>query len=288
MKLFLCLPILVLWLNAPAARAADRVVSLAPNFTEILFAIEAGESVLAVSDYCQYPEEAQTKPRVGGPFNLNYELLVALQPDLVVLPLSLAGVSEKASSLGLPVLALANEKVDEVIDSIERLGEVTGKANEARRLADGIRERLREAETATRDLPRKRVLIVVLRSPEGLQDLTVASRETFLDELLRLAGGVNVVGTTLARYPRVSKEKIIELDPEVIFDLTFTAKDEDTLGVWSRLPTLTAVRTGNVIALSDPAVTVPGPRMVDTLARFLEILHPELADGAGLVPEPKP
>lgn len=194
MKLLLGLLILVLWLDAPPARAADRVVSLAPNFTEILFAIGAGESVLAVSDFCQYPEEARTRPRVGGPFNLNYERLVALRPDLVVLPMSLVGVSEKASSLGLPVLALPNEKVDDVVASIERLGEVMGKASQARRLADGIRKRLREAETATRDLPRKRVLIVVLRSPNGLQDLTVASRETFLDELLRLAGGGQCCG----------------------------------------------------------------------------------------------
>ncbi len=173
------------------------------------------------------------------------------------------------------MLALANEKVDEVIASVERLGEVTGETRRAGLLADGIRERLGEAEAATRGFPRKRVLIVVLRAPGSLQDLTVASRETFLDELLQLAGGTNVIGTTLARYPRVSKEKIIELDPEIIFDLTFTAKDEDTLAVWSGLPTLTAVRNGQVIAMSDPSITVPGPRMVETLERFLEILHPE-------------
>jgi iron complex transport system substrate-binding protein len=275
MNLLRGLSILVLWFGAPPVLAADRVVSLAPNFTEILFAIGAGDKVLAVSDYCQYPEQARTKPRVGGPFNLNYERLVALGPDLVVSPLSLAGASEKVSSLGLPVLALANEKVDEVIASIERLGEVTGETSRADRLADGIREKLQRAEALTRDLSRKRVLIVVLRASGGLQDLTVASRETFLDELLRLAGGENVIGTTLARYPRVSKEMIIELDPEVIFDLTFTVEDEDTQAVWSGLPTLTAVRKGQVIAMSDPAVTVPGPRMVETLERFLEILHPE-------------
>ena len=139
MRLLRDLPILVLLLGVPPASAADRIVSLAPNFTEILYAIGAGDKVLAVSDYCQYPDEARTKPRVGGPFNLNYERLVALGPDLVVLPLSLAGASEKVSSLGLPVLALANEKVGEVIASIERLGEVTGETGRAHRLADGIR-----------------------------------------------------------------------------------------------------------------------------------------------------
>jgi ABC-type Fe3+-hydroxamate transport system substrate-binding protein len=91
-----------------------------------------------------------------------------------------------------------------------------------------------------------------------------------------MAGGQNVIGRALSRYPRVSKEEIIRLDPEVIFDLTFTTEGEDVLAVWSALPTLTAVRTGRIVHMPDPSVTIPGPRMVRTLERFLDAIHPEV------------
>jgi iron complex transport system substrate-binding protein len=256
--------------------AQKRIISIAPNFTEILFAIGAGDSVVAVSDYCRYPESAQKKPRIGGPFNLNYELMVALEPDVVLMPRSLAEPAEKGRSLGLEVLELPNEKVDEVIESIRRLGDVTGRRSEALGLADRIRGRLDTIAQSTRGIARRRTLIVVLRAPGDLQDLTAASSDTFLNELLLMAGGRNVIGRTLSRYPRISKEEIIELDPEVIFDLTFTAEGEDVLAVWSSLPTLSAVRTGTIIAMPDPSVTIPGPRMVLTLERFLEAIHPEV------------
>jgi iron complex transport system substrate-binding protein len=266
---------LIAWVAPSSPVSAKRIVSTAPNFTEILFELGGGEKVVAVSDYCLYPEAAQEKPRIGGPFNLSYEQIVALQADLVVLPLSLKTAAGKLQSLGLPVLQLPNEKVEDVLESIARLGEVSGTSTRAAELAAEIRAELATIKDTTGGLPRARTLIVVLRASGSLQDLTAASPDTFLDELLGLAGGENVITATLSRYPRISKEEIVALDPEVILDLTFTAEDEDTLAVWSRLPTLSAVRTGRIVAMPDPAVTIPGPRMVETLRRFVEILHPE-------------
>ena len=252
-----------------------RIVSTTPNFTEILFEIGAGDKVVAVSDYCLYPEEARAKPRIGGPFNLSYEQIVALRTDLVVLPGSLETVAGKLKTLGLTVLRLPNETVADVLESVTRLGEASGRNAQAERLAAAIRSELQAVEQKTRDLPRARVLIVVLRASGGLQDLTAASPDTFLNELLVLAGGENVITGTVSRYPRISKEEIVSLDPEVILDLTFSAKGEDTLRIWSQLPTLDAVRTGRVVAMPDPVATIPGPRMIETLRRFAEILHPE-------------
>jgi iron complex transport system substrate-binding protein len=280
--------LLVCCVTSSPSLAQKRIISVAPNFTEILFAIGAGESVIAVSDYCQYPERAQEKPRIGGPFNLNYELMVALEPDVILMPRSLADPAEKCRSLGLHVLELPNEKVDEVVESIRRLGDVTGRTSEASRLAGRIRGRLDTIAQATRELARRRTLIVVLRAPGDLQDLTAASSETFLNELLWMAGGQNVIGRTLSRYPRVSKEGIVDLDPEVIFDLTFTTEDEDILAVWSALPTLSAVRTGKIVPMPDPSVTIPGPRMVRTLERFLEVIHPEVELPPGVPEKEKP
>ncbi len=127
--------LLVCCVTSSPSLAQKRIISVAPNFTEILFAIGAGESVVAVSDYCRYPERAQEKPRIGGPFNLNYELMVALEPDVILMPRSLADPAEKCRSLGLHVLELPNEKVDEVVDSVRRLGDVTGRTAEASLLA---------------------------------------------------------------------------------------------------------------------------------------------------------
>lgn len=263
----------ILYAAVPAI-GAERIVSTAPNFTEILFALGAGSSVVAVSDYCEYPEEATAKPRIGGPFNLDYERILALRSDRVIVPASLGEVAEKLRALDVPVLRLGNESVGEVLESITRLGELTGRNDSARELRRSLRRRLDAVERLTEPLPRVRALVVVFRAAGSLQDLTVASPGSFLDELLRRAGGENVMGETLALYPRLSKEELVGLDPEVILDLTFTAGGEDVMAVWSRLPTLKAVRERRVVALPDPAITIPGPRMVETLERFVDALHP--------------
>jgi iron complex transport system substrate-binding protein len=249
------------------------VVSTAPGFTEILFALGAGDQVAAVSDYCRHPEEVQSKPRIGGPFNLNYEQVVALRSDLVVLPQSLSGAAVKLKTLGIPSVQLPNETVADLLLSIERLGALTGREDRAAALRGEIARELDRA-IAGPEANKVRALIVVFRAEASLEDLTVASSETFLSELLQLAGGENVIGRTLSRYPRVSREEVIALDPEVVLDLTFTAGNEDTHSIWSALPTLRAVREGRVVAIPDPAITVPGPRMPASLDRFREALRP--------------
>jgi len=288
--LFVLTPWLIAWISPPPSPGitshrspvgahqeplAQRIVSTTPNFTEILFEIGGGDKVVAVSDYCLYPEEARAKPRIGGPFNLGYEQIVALQADLVVLPSSLETVAAKLRTLRLPVLQLPNETIADVLVSITRLGEVSGRSGQADLLAAGIRDELAAVEQQTRGLARARTLIVVLRAAGSLQDLTAASPDTFLNELLVLAGGENVITGTISRYPRVSREEIVSLDPEVILDLTFSAEGEDTAGIWAQLPTLDAVRSGRVVAIPDPVATIPGPRMTETLRRFVEVLHPE-------------
>ena len=288
--LFVLVPWLIAWISPPPSPGitshrslvgahqeplAQRIVSTTPNFTEILFEIGGGDKVVAVSDYCLYPEEARAKPRIGGPFNLGYEQIVALQADLVVLPSSLETVAAKLRTLRLPVLQLPNETIADVLVSITRLGEVSGRSGQADLLAAGIRDELAAVEQQTRGLARARTLIVVLRAAGSLQDLTAASPDTFLNELLVLAGGENVITGTISRYPRVSREEIVSLDPEVILDLTFSAEGEDTAGIWAQLPTLDAVRSGRVVAIPDPVATIPGPRMTETLRRFVEVLHPE-------------
>lgn len=254
--------------------APSRIVSTAPNFTEILFALGAGDRVAGVSDYCQYPEPARSRPQVGGPFNLNLERIVSLRADLVLLPQSLGGAAERCRALGLPVLKLPNETIEDLLRSIEELGRVTGTTEAASALAARIRAELDRPPPAA---PPVRALVVVFRAPDSLQDLTVASRDTFLSELLRRAGGENLIGSSISRYPRVSKEEVVALDPEVILDLTFTASPEKTPAIWSQLPSLKAVRLGRVVAYPDPAATIPGPRLPETLARFREILHPHEA-----------
>jgi iron complex transport system substrate-binding protein len=257
-----------------SASAASRIVSTAPSFTEILYALGAGDRVAAVSDYCQYPEPARSRPRVGGPFNLNFERILSLRADLVLLPQSLEGAADRCRVLGLPVLQLPNETIEDLLQSIETLGVITGTRQAASELAGRIR---RELDRPAPPGPPVRALIVVFRAPDTLQDLTVASRDTFLSELLRRAGGENLIGSSISRYPRVSKEEVVALDPEVVLDLTFTASPERTPAIWSQLPSLTAVRRGRVVAYPDPAATIPGPRLVETLARFREILHPREA-----------
>ncbi len=246
-----------------------RIVSLAPSNTEIVFALGLGEKLVGVTALCNWPEEAADKPKVGD-FRINREAVVALDPDLV---LGISGHEELAEDLGqagIPVLILAPTNLEEIYDSIILVGQATGAETEAQRLVDDMRAQVKEIRQTVADKATQRPKVFILLDIEGLW---TAGPGTFLDELVRLAGGENVAAKGDQPYMQYSAEQLLLDDPDVIL-VTFAGADEFRQD--SRWQSLKAVRAGRVIEVNADLVSRPGPRIVEGLREVAKALHPDI------------
>lgn len=254
-----------------------RILSLSPNTTEILFALGLGDRVVGVTDFCRYPPEAAAKPKIGGLLNPNLERMIALEPNLVVLLPAHGDLGDKLAARGIRALIVPNDTVEDVFGSIEAIGAATGKGGAAAALVDSIRAVMDDIRANPPDR-RYETMIVVSRAGTSVEDVFVAGSGTYLDELLRRAGGTNVFGGSLARYPEPSVEEILHKNPEVILEIRPEGKGDETetrlaRAAWGRLPGLRAAQTGNVFALTGDYLVVPGPRMGRTLRDLAAVLH---------------
>lgn len=244
----------------------QRIVSTAPSVTEILFALGLGRRVVGVSDADDYPPgEIRGKARVGGVI-LNAERILALRPDLVVGVAGLQqGQLERLIRLGLPVLAVEARSLDETFAQIRLLGRVTGSAPAAEQLLAGLRARTAEVQRRVRGRPDPRVYVEIWDQP-----LQTAAAGTFIDDLVRRAGGRNLFAD-LRGWPQVAPEAVIRRDPEVIL-LTYPGRQR--LLVRPGWAQVSAVRRGRVHELDAGLVSRPGPRLVDGLEQIARLLHP--------------
>ncbi len=252
----------------------QRIVSVAPNVTEILFALGLEDRLVGVSTYCQYPPEALKKEKIGGYMNPSLEKIVALHPDLVI------GIAEgdlrtfvdKLASLKVPVYITNSRDALEVLTSIRKIGEVTFAPEPARRIVQSMEERIRKVQDKVRGRPRPRVLHILDFNP-----LISAGKGTFVDDLIRLAGGWNVAEAATGKYPRFSMEEVLVQDPEVI--LLASMKSQDPLVKqrrwWERWKTISAVKNGRIYVLDSDLIHRPSPRMVDGLEQIAKAIHPE-------------
>jgi iron complex transport system substrate-binding protein len=274
--------------NAPASRLftdetgrrveiptnVKRVVSLAPNLTEIVFALGKGDQLAGDTDFCDYPPEAAQKPRVGGPVNPNLEQIVALTPDLVLATKSINRheTVDALDRLGLPVYVTNPHSVEEMVTSVEHIGNALHTEKNAQALVKDLRERLSGLDRRLASVAPRRVLFVVWTDP-----LISIGRDTFISDALRHAGARSVVDTA-DEWPRVNLEEIIRLQPEVLVFASAhagdTQQDIDALRSRPGWKDLDAVRDGKIVVISD-AINRPAPRMVDAIEQLARALHSE-------------
>jgi iron complex transport system substrate-binding protein len=249
---------------------AQSIVSLAPSITETLFAIRAGNQVVGVTDYCNYPEEATSKSRVGGITNPNIETIVSLRPDLIILSME-GNVREdfdKLLSFGIPVFVTNPRTLQGIHKSIEDLGILTGKTEEAAQLVHSMQAR---EESVIRAVPqrKKKTLLIV-----SLQPLIVVGGGTYLSELIRLAGGMNLAISASSTYPMYSRETVVAEDPDVLIIMSDILTDQSMLlTLFPEWEVLTAVQSNQIYGVDADIVTRPGPRAVDGLESLYQILH---------------
>jgi iron complex transport system substrate-binding protein len=241
------------------AQPAQRVVTLAPHATELVFAAGAGERIVGVSDYSDYPPAAKAIPRIGGSHQVDTERLLALRPDLLVVWQggNAERLLEPLRRLGVPVYQSEPKRLNDIPDEVERLGRLTGTEARAQPAAAALRARLAALAEKYRGRPPVSVFYQAWDQP-----LYTLNGRQIVSDAIRLCGGVNVFGTLAALAPIVSVEAVLEKNPEVIIR---GGKDAEASGLamWKRYPALLAAQRGNLYTVSSELMTRAGPRMVD-------------------------
>ncbi len=276
------LRLILLTLSALAALAAPmRIVSTAPSFTETTFALGAGDRVIAVSTYCHYPEAANQLPRIGSYLKPNVEAIARLKPDLVLVHAEQRQIIEQFKTLGLRVLPLRNNTLDEVTASIRDLGAALELSAAAAKLEQKIRTRLKTLESVNMGKKPVSMLFVVGRTPGKLDGMIVVGKGSFLNELIRVAGGKNVMADSPVTYPKISIEAILRLDPDVIVDMGDMAETtgvtdahiRSVVQLWRDQSGIRAAQQGRVFAVAADIFVVPGPRVTEAAEAFSRMLH---------------
>ena len=261
----------------------QRIVSLAPSVTEILYALDLGDRVAGLTDYCAWPPETAGKPRVAGFSQINFEALLRVRPDLAALPVDKIGSRIRLEQLGIPVMLLDTRSLRGFMEAVAALGRAAGREPQARALLTGMETALEAAKARARGHPKPRVLFVVMHSnkrPGHIQEVNVVGRDGFFSEMLEAAGGVNAYQGNLP-FPLLSREAIIFLNPEVILDVAPPAMSADpaaNMRYWAGFTGVSAVAHKRVHSIADAGATVPGPRFPQTLALISEALHPAAAE----------
>jgi len=247
----------------------QRIISLAPSNTEILFALGLGDKVVGVTDQDDYPPEALNKTKVEGYATPNIEKIVALNPDLILVahgtPMD---VIINLAGLGLTVYGIKTTDLDDLLNDIRRVGEITDKEVEAQALTSAMESRIQAVTNQTGELEqRPRVFYMLWNDP-----LWTAGSGTFIDELIEKAGGVNIC-QNITGYTTISIEDVLARDPEII--ITSELSYDWALNA-TELASTNASQSGRIYTCDDNLVQRPGPRLVEGLEWFAHFIHPEI------------
>ena len=258
--------------------AAQKVVSMAPSNTEILFAIGAGPQVVGRDEFSDYPVEAKSLPSIGGSMGqYSYEQVAALKPDLVLASEINTPEQVKAlEDLGLTVYYLSNPKsLEDLYTNLATVAQLTGRETEAAALVESLKARVKAVDDKLTGVADKPVVFYEIDASDPNKPYTTGPG-TFIDLLIARAGGQNLPGLTDA-YPQVSLEQIVLANPAVILlgDALYGTTPESVAGRpgWSKIA---AVTTNRVLPFDDNLVSRPGPRLVDGLEALAQAIHPEL------------
>jgi len=262
----------------PVPHHVERIVSLAPNLTEILFALGLDEQVVGVTLHCNYPSAAAEKSKVGTFWQPNIEAVIAAKPDLVIALefTQQRDIVERLTRIGYDCLTVNVDKVGELFEAIEKIGFATGKATQAAKLASNLRTKLNRLSALMATKERLRVLWVIDREP-----LRVAGRDTFVNELIELAGGQNAIGPTVHKYPPIGSEQVIACGADVIIEPAMAAESlaeqqKTALEHWSRFKNVPAVANQRVYVIPPDTVCRLGPRLYEGVETVARCLRPEL------------
>jgi iron complex transport system substrate-binding protein len=261
------------------AQTPQRIISLVPNLTEMLFAIGAGPQVIAVSSFDREPEAVRTLPRVGALLDPDVERILSLRPDLVVTYGSQSALKAQLARTGIEAFDYRHGGLADALTTLRALGVRTGHAREAEALAQRLARQIAATRARTAGRTPPRTLLVFGREPGSLRNIYAVGGTGFLHDMLEAAGGRNVLADLPRESVQVTTETILARAPEVILEIRggtepSRAGSPPDLSPWQTLASVPAVRQGRVVVLSGSWLTVPGPRVADAIDRFSSALHP--------------
>lgn len=260
--------------SAPAENAepqAMRIVSLAPNLTEILYALDAGQYLVGATEHCNWPAAAKRLPRVGSFWQPNAEAIVALRPTLAVglnLPVQ-QPLAALLSPTGCQVVLLDDfERFGQLFDGIGALGAAVGRQEQAARLVEALKADIEKIRQTYSGRPARRVLWVIQRQP-----LRVAGTKTFISEMLATVGAVNAIGDTLHVYPPIGAEEMLSAAPDVIIEPANMPEDrvkqrQSAVGFYAGFSGVPAVAQGRIYVVDGDLTCRLGPRLAEALAEI--------------------
>jgi iron complex transport system substrate-binding protein len=264
--------------QAIAPAEPNSIISMTPQLTEILFAMGLGDKIIAVSSDSDYPPQALKKPKIGTFWQPNLEAIIAAKPKLIIAENfeQQKQATRQLEQLGYPVLIVSLNNIQELFDTIDTIGKATGKKTEAGRLAADIKSKLINLSGRLSTGRKFTVLWVMQTNP-----IRVAGRDTFANELIELAGGLNAIGQTVQKYPPVGIEEIIAAAPEVIIQPAMgtgdiEAQQKAAVEFWSKWPNLPAVKNNRIYVISGDEVSRLGPRIDKGLETVARCIHPKL------------
>jgi iron complex transport system substrate-binding protein len=253
----------------------ERIISHVPSITETFFALDLGDKVVGVSDYCNYPEEAKQKPRVGGYYTPSIEKIVSLSPDVVLTDGYPENISQ-LDGLNIPYIVMEPKDIDGILHNIELLGEITGSEDQASQLINDMEGRIHDVVATVADATRPSVFYV-FDATDPARPWT-AGPGSFVDGLIRLAGGENIAAQAQDSWIQFSIEELVDSDPDIILadsqmgTATISLDEIKELAGWQDT---TAVREDRIYIIDSDLVNRHGPRIVQALEEIARIIHPE-------------
>ena len=250
----------------------DRIVSLAPNLTEIVYAVGAGERLVGDTEYCDYPREAKSVAKIGDTMHPSIERIIALKPQIVLVSTAsqLEAFTRQLDEQQIAVYVTNPRSLDEVFRSIETLGELFGEREQAAKVVGDLRKRAEAIESATRQVKPVKVFYQVSGEP-----LYTIGREAYLTDLVRRAGGLSVTADVPGAFPRFSDETALAARPEAIILPTGGSMGLANATVAPALKNSPAALGNRVYRINDDHLSRPGPRLIIGLEEMARALHPE-------------
>ncbi len=258
-----------------------RIISLAPSITETLFALDLRSKIMGVTRFCNFPPEAEDISRVGGYLDPNYEAIIALKPDLVILLPEHESVMEYLSKLNIEYLQVNNKTVEDILETIKTIGDKCGAEPKASSLINSINEELNRIERKNVGNTRPKVLISIGRTmgAGSIKDVYIAGKGTFYDQIINLAGGINAYEGVTIEYPMLSAEGLLHMNPDIIIDLVANMelkgyRKQSVLDEWKSIPSLKAAENNGIHILTNDYIVIPGPRFILLTKDIARIINP--------------
>ena len=246
----------------------ERAVSLAPNLTEIAFAVGAGDKLVGVTSYCDYPLEAQKIRRIGDTMNPNIENIIALKPQIVLVSTAsqIETFTKTLDEQSIAVFVTNPNSLDDIYKSIFQIGEIFSREEKAGQIVDELKRRVAEVEVRTSTAKVEKVFLQISK-----ESLFTVGKDSFITDLINRAGGISITSNISTAYLPISKETALALNPDAII----LSDSEDNREPSDVFKDSSAVKNGKVFRINADLISRPGPRIVDGLEQMARALHPE-------------